>query len=109
MTFANFVRQARLDADLTQQQLAQRAGLDQATISLLEKWVGLAGAGTPRNIVALSDALDLPEEVRTLGLIEYVAAKASPAHHGGDPEAEYTRLVASLPAFLAYIGGQQDG
>jgi len=67
-TFPEHVRRARVAAGQTQQQTAERAGIEQSAVSLAETW-GVGGS-TPRQVLALGRALDLPEPVQTLGLAD---------------------------------------
>jgi predicted ATPase/transcriptional regulator with XRE-family HTH domain len=75
-TFAQMLRHARLSAGLTQEALAERAGLSVRGLSDLERGV----KHTPRfdTVALLAQALDLSGDERA----RFLAAARSHAHHG---------------------------
>src|SRR5688500_15152007 len=61
-TFANYVRQARSAAGLSQEQLAERSGVSARGISDIER--GLIRAPQQETLRLLAEALDLPSDER---------------------------------------------
>jgi transcriptional regulator with XRE-family HTH domain/tetratricopeptide (TPR) repeat protein len=61
--FGGFLRQLRLSAQLTQEQLAERARISSRTVRDLER--GAVNGPRPSTVAALADALQLTESVRT--------------------------------------------
>src|SRR5262249_48673682 len=77
LTFGSRLRRLRQGAGLTQEMLAERAGLSVATIGALEE--GQRRRSHPHTVVALADALGLSNDERT-GLLEA-------AHESSEPPA----------------------
>src|SRR6266852_4061107 len=83
--FAELLRQYRTAAGLTQEELAERAGLSSRGVSMLERGSRQPYRDTVRR---LADALVLGEETRALFIL---------AGRGLPPEASEARIVAPLP------------
>jgi predicted ATPase/DNA-binding CsgD family transcriptional regulator/transcriptional regulator with XRE-family HTH domain len=106
-TFANYVRQARSAAGLSQEQLAERAGISVRGISDIER--GLIRAPQQETLRLLAEALDLPSDERR----RWEAARRQLARRGDKaPQRAVTRAQqsrAQLPTPLtSFVGREQE-
>lgn len=90
MGFGEVVRRLRLQAGLTQEQVADRSGLSVATIARLE--AGRVGTPRPTSLVMLADALELKDAERST---LFAAARGEAADR--DPAPRY--LPHDVPDF----------
>ncbi len=92
--FGDLLRRLRLAVDLSQEELADRAGLSVQAISALER--GIRRAPYRHTLDALATALDLDQEGRTLLLA--AAQRRRPARAEGDADDEVgPRLAIAAP------------
>jgi transcriptional regulator with XRE-family HTH domain len=99
-SFAARLRRLREAAGLTQEELAERAGLTAHAISALER--GARKRPYPHTVRSLADALELPEAERT-------ALLASVPKRGGDHAAPAIVLEPTLPIpSTPLVGRKQD-
>jgi predicted ATPase/DNA-binding XRE family transcriptional regulator len=99
-SFAARLRRLREAAGLTQEELAERAGLTAHAISALER--GARKRPYPHTVRSLADALELPEAERT-------ALLASVPKRGGDHAAPAIALEPTLPIpSTPLVGRKQD-
>ncbi len=96
-TFAQALKNHRVHARLTQEELAERAGISARAVSDLER--GLSHAPRPATLALLAEALQLSEPER-------VAFRMVACGHGETPEAGPTRL-SGLPAELTTFVGRE--
>src|SRR5438270_49827 len=92
-TFGPLLRRARLAAGLTQETLAERAGLSVRGISDLER--GVSGAPRPETLRLLMDALDLGEAERETFLAAAYPAEPAPTTITGGREALIGRATVA--------------
>ncbi|MBV9324552.1 MAG: XRE family transcriptional regulator [Chloroflexi bacterium] len=93
--FGAELRRLRLRAGLTQERLAERAGVSVATISALEE--GLRRRPYPNTLRVLAEALELSQDQRA-AFIETVAAPRPPAARAtARPASEAAWSVSTLP------------
>ena len=88
-TFAERLRRLREAAGLTQEELAQRAGLSSKAVSLLER--GERTRPYPHTVTALADALGLSDEDRSM-LDRHAAVRSERGWGGGLEQTFYTPL-----------------
>src|SRR5262249_17832097 len=102
LSFAGLLRQFRTEARLTQEELAEAAGLSPRSVSDLER--GINRTARKDTAVLLADALDLTGQVR--GLFVAAARGRAPAPEGaaGGPAAAVTR---SLPRDIGSFTGRE--
>ena len=67
--FASLLRQLRTEAGLTQEELAEAAGLSPRTVSDLER--GISKAARKRTAILLADSMGLTGQVRVLFISGY--------------------------------------
>src|SRR5215213_7746286 len=96
-SFAEQLRRYRTGAGLSQEELAERAGLTAAAVSQLER--GVRHRPQPRTVRALADALDLAGDERTALL----AAGRGPEPQAADADAlstarEPTAATSAAPS-----------
>ncbi len=94
--FGSLLRRFREAAGLTQEQLAERAGISVKAVSALER--GRRQRPYPHTVRALADALDLPDHAKT----EFLQAVPSRTH----PEVETLSPSISLPMSPTRIIGR---
>jgi tetratricopeptide (TPR) repeat protein/transcriptional regulator with XRE-family HTH domain len=99
VTFADLLRTLRSRARLTQEELAETAGLSPRSVSDLER--GIATAPRRETIRLLADALNLTGQTRTD--FEAVARGRSPAASSGG-----TSAMRTLPRDIASFTGRQQ-
>ena len=100
-SFSRLLRQLRNVASLSQEELAERAGLSARGISDLER--GLRQAPRPETVRLLADALALSEGDRAALL---AAARPAVLHEGGVERAQPALVL--LPVPLTRLIGRQD-
>jgi predicted ATPase/transcriptional regulator with XRE-family HTH domain len=101
VSFGARLRRLREAAGLTQEELAQRAGLSRKAISVLER--GERKRPYPHTVRSLADALGLPEEERASLLVAVQKIKSGDtalyhSEEGLSPTALAADLVPALPA-----------
>jgi transcriptional regulator with XRE-family HTH domain/tetratricopeptide (TPR) repeat protein len=107
--FAGLLRQLRAEARLTQEELAQAAGLSPRSVSDLER--GLHRTARKDTAVLLADALNLAEPVRDLfvaaALGHVAAAEVLAAVHGRGRAASLAAATKTLPRDTASFTGRE--
>ncbi len=93
----DWLKQQRLAAGLTQEELADRSGLSTRAISNLER--GRTGKPYPRSLEALAAALGLPEEAAAEWAIRLRAGRAPSGQSSDSPR--------QLPAAAGHFTGRQ--
>ncbi len=101
-TFGDRLRRARVAAGLSQEQLAERAGVSARGISDLER--GVRGAPRPDILALLLDALRLPPAERAAML---AAVRRSRDRQPSSPAAAQGLVLASLPVPLTPLVGRE--
>jgi tetratricopeptide (TPR) repeat protein/transcriptional regulator with XRE-family HTH domain len=103
---AGLLQQLRAKAGLTQEELAEAAGLSPRTVSDLER--GIHRSARPNTVRLLADALELPEPVRR-SLVAAASGQLSttlePPAHRANPVAPAARIAGSpwQPAVMATV------
>jgi predicted ATPase/transcriptional regulator with XRE-family HTH domain len=104
-SFAVLLRRLRQDRGLTQEELAERAGLTAHGVSALER--GVRTRPYPHTVRSLADALDLPADARAalLGSI----SREDPAEGGAEqpPPADGGSVLRGLPAPVTPLLGRE--
>jgi len=105
-TFGALVRRYRLTASLTQEALAERAGLSVDAISVIER--GKRGAPRPDTVALLARALDLSPTLRA----DFVASARTvsvPLETPAAPAHAFPLAFSPLPAALtAFVGRERE-
>lgn len=101
-SFGDLLRQHRLAAALSQEALAQRAGLSIDAIRALER--GRRTAPHPGTVVVLADALDLPASVRA-AFIAAASESSAPTPERVDPPA--VAPLIGLPSSPTVLIGRE--
>ncbi|MDQ4129072.1 MAG: helix-turn-helix domain-containing protein, partial [Actinomycetota bacterium] len=101
LSFGARLRQLRETAGLTQEELAEKAGLSRKAISVLER--GARKRPYPHTVRSLADALDLPEDERAslLAAVQRRNRKDASPHHpeeDSSPTAPAANPDHALPA-----------
>ena len=105
LTFGQLLRRYRATVGLTQEELAERAGLSGRGIADLER--GARAAPYPQTVRRLADALGLSQEERTAFLTTRSAAVA--ASHHQDAAHGQAQMSAPLPLALStFVGRDAD-
>jgi tetratricopeptide (TPR) repeat protein/DNA-binding XRE family transcriptional regulator len=108
LSFAGLLRQFRTEARLTQEELAEAAGLSPRSVSDLER--GVNRTARKDTAVLLADALSLAGEVRVLFVAaargRAPAADVLAARHGGVPGGSATGAIRSLPRDVGSFTGR---
>jgi tetratricopeptide (TPR) repeat protein/transcriptional regulator with XRE-family HTH domain len=106
--FAGLLRQLRAEALLTQEELAEAAGLSPRSVSDLER--GIHPTARKDTAVLLAGALGLAEPVRSLFVAAAVgripAARVLAAIHGQAPVASAAAATRALPSDVASFTGR---
>ena len=109
LSFAGLLRQLRAEAKLTQEELAEAAGLSPRSVSDLER--GINRTAHKDTALLLADALGLAEPVRELFVAvargKAPAAEALAARQGVAPGAFAAAATRSLPRDIASFTGRQ--
>jgi transcriptional regulator with XRE-family HTH domain/tetratricopeptide (TPR) repeat protein len=109
LSFAGLLRQLRAEARLTQEELAEAAGLSPQAVAALER--GVHRTARKDTAVLLADALRLPEQVRTLFVAaargKAPAADVLTARQGVMPGAFTAAAIRALPRDIAAFTGRQ--
>jgi tetratricopeptide (TPR) repeat protein/transcriptional regulator with XRE-family HTH domain len=107
--FAGLLRQLRAEAGLTQEELAQAAGLSPRSVSDLER--GIHRTAHKDTAVLLADALGLAEPARALFVAtargKAPAAEVLAARQGVAPGAAAAAAIRTLPRDTASFTGRQ--
>jgi transcriptional regulator with XRE-family HTH domain len=109
LSFAGLLRQLRTEAQLTQEELAEAAGVSPRSVSDLER--GISRTAHKDTATLLAGALNLTEPVR--GLFVSAARGRSPAadvlaaRHGIQPGASAAAATRALPRDIAAFTGRQ--
>ncbi len=101
--FAQLLRQHRSQRGLTQEALAERAGISLASVSLLER--GLIRSPQKGTLHLLVHALDLSPEERAAFIATASAARAGRSAEGSQPGAPH--LARNFPTPLTTIIGRE--
>jgi transcriptional regulator with XRE-family HTH domain len=108
LSFAGLLRQLRAEAKLTQEELAEAAGLSTRSVSDLER--GVSRIAHKDTAVLLAGALGLPGPVRELFVAaargKAPAAEVLAARQGEAPGA-FAAAAQSLPRDIAAFTGRQ--
>jgi tetratricopeptide (TPR) repeat protein/DNA-binding XRE family transcriptional regulator len=108
LSFAALLRQFRAEARLTQEELAEAAGLSPRSVSDLER--GVNRTARKDTAVLLADALSLAGEVRVLFVAaargRAPAAAVLAARHGGGPGGPAAAATRSLPRDVGSFTGR---
>ena len=96
-SFGVLLRQYRRTAGLTQEELAERAGLGRATIDSLER--GTRQAPRKETVALLAEALQLSEGERTL-------LEAAARGHRRDSQLAFTPLASSEPPLASAVASR---
>jgi predicted ATPase/DNA-binding CsgD family transcriptional regulator/DNA-binding XRE family transcriptional regulator len=102
--FADRLRRYRESAGLTQEELAERAGLTTKAISALER--GERRRPYPNTVRAIADALQLGDEGRA-ALIEAIPSRAAVADDGNQ-RASGPGIAAALPPEASRLLGREE-
>ena len=109
LSFAGLLRQLRAEAKLTQEELAEAAGLSPRSVSDLER--GINRTAHKDTALLLADALGLAEPVRELFVAvargKAPAAEVLAARQGVAPGAFAAAATRSLPRDIASFTGRQ--
>jgi transcriptional regulator with XRE-family HTH domain len=113
LSFAGLLRQLRTEAKLTQEELAEAAGLSPRSISDLER--GVARTAHKDTGVLLAGALSLPEPARELfvaaarGKAPAAEVLAASQEGGGRPAGQGEVVVPrQLPAGVGFFAGRDS-
>ena len=109
LSFAGLLRQLRDEAQLTQEEMAEAAGLSPRSVSDLER--GISRTAHKKTAGLLADALGLPEPVRAL----FIAAACGrgptgdvlAARRGQAPGAAAAAATRALPRDIASFTGRE--
>jgi tetratricopeptide (TPR) repeat protein/transcriptional regulator with XRE-family HTH domain len=108
LSFAGLLRQFRTEARLTQEELAEAAGLSPRSVSDLER--GVNRTARKDTAVLLADALNLAGEVRVLFVAaargRAPAADVLAARHDGAPGGSAAAATRSLPRDVGSFTGR---
>jgi tetratricopeptide (TPR) repeat protein/transcriptional regulator with XRE-family HTH domain len=108
LSFAGLLRQLRAEARLTQEELAEAAGLSPQAVAALER--GVHRTARKDTAVLLADALGLPEQVRILFVAaargKAPAADVLAARQGVVPGAFAAAATRALPRDIAAFTGR---
>jgi transcriptional regulator with XRE-family HTH domain len=114
LTFAGLLRQLRAEARLTQEELAEAAGLSPRSVSDLER--GINRTARKDTAILLADALSLTGEVRVLFIAaargraevaEVLAAKRDEAAGPGGTTSGTAAATRSLPRDIGSFTGRE--
>jgi transcriptional regulator with XRE-family HTH domain len=114
LTFAGLLRQLRAEARLTQEELAEAAGLSPRSVSDLER--GINRTARKDTAILLADALSLTGEVRMLFIAaargraevaEVLAAKRDEAARPGGTTSGTAAATRSLPRDIGSFTGRE--
>jgi predicted ATPase/transcriptional regulator with XRE-family HTH domain len=105
--FAAYLRRLRVHAGLTQEALAERAGLSSATIGAIEE--GLRRRPYPQTVRALADALALTSSERETLMDAATAFQSQPRHHAAPsaPDSPRERVAPGVPSTLTPLVGRE--
>jgi transcriptional regulator with XRE-family HTH domain len=107
LSFAGLLRQLRAEAKLTQEELAEAAGVSAGSVSSLER--GIARTAHKDTGVLLAGALNLPEPVRAL-FVAAARGKAPPAEvlaARQEGPGAFAAATQALPRDIAAFTGRQ--